>query len=297
MYHTQAHSGSSPDFWEENWETLAFTESVTYCAVDPLRPLFEKYLRPDSMMLEGGCGMGNYVSYYAGRGFNVIGLDFAQNTLKKLHVRQPRVKLCGGNVSRLPFADKTFDLYYSGGVVEHFEGGAEVSLKEARRVIRDDGILMISVPFYSPLRKILSPFKNSEWRILNRPEVDENGAHHGKKFFQYAYTRNEFSEMLRAAGLNVIDTRGYAVLWGLYEIPFLKPRHNDGIAAKYAQPARKENGEVNIQPLLVENDISFLQRLVVCEDASVPALGLGVKFFRWAAANMMMYVCKRSVSN
>ena len=81
MYHKQDHAGNTPDFWEENWEAAEFEQAVSFCAVDPLRPLFEKYLRPDSLMLEGGCGMGNYVAYYSARGFNVVGLDFAQRAL------------------------------------------------------------------------------------------------------------------------------------------------------------------------------------------------------------------------
>lgn len=58
----QAHSeypGNSPDFSDENWAASRFEESLRFMAVDPLRPLFEEYLKPDSKMLEGGCGMGN----------------------------------------------------------------------------------------------------------------------------------------------------------------------------------------------------------------------------------------------
>ncbi len=293
MYHTQEHSGSSPDFWEGNWESLAFTESVRFCAVDPLRPLFAKYLTSGALMLEGGCGMGNYVSYYTARGFNVIGVDFAQNALATLHVRQPHVKLCGGDVSRLPFADKTFDLYYSGGVVEHFEGGAEASLAEACRVIKDDGVLMISVPYYSPLRKLLSPFKRDEWRIVERSQREKADAHGGKNFFQYAYTRREFSSMLHAAGLRVVETQGYAVLWGLYDIPFLGSNGSGEFTAKYSSSKDEKLDEIDLENLSVDPDTSLLKRLVVCEDASIPVLGLGVKFFRVAAANMMMYVCRR----
>lgn len=296
MYHAQAHSGSSPDFWEENWEASEFVQSVKFCTVDPLRPLFEKYLRSDSLMLEGGCGMGNYVSYYTARGFNVIGLDFAQKALKTLRARQPHVKLCGGDVSRLPFADKTFDLYYSGGVVEHFEGGAEESLIEARRVLKDDGVLLISVPYFSPLRKILLPFKEGNWRTVDRANIDKESELYGKNFFQYAYRRKEFLTILNQAGLNVIETQGYAILWGLYDIPFLNPNHKSEFAAVSAPASKQELVEMDLMPLIKEEKASTLKRLVVSEDASVPVLGLGVNFFRWAVSNMMMFVCQRTKS-
>ena len=82
MYHDQANAGSTPDFWEENWENNRFEEAVKFCRIDPLRPLFEKYSKPGSLMLEGGCGMGQYLAYYAARGRRVIGLDFAFSTLR-----------------------------------------------------------------------------------------------------------------------------------------------------------------------------------------------------------------------
>lgn len=291
MYHKQAHAGNTPDFWEKNWEASSFERAVQFCVIDPLRPLFEKYSRPGALMLEGGCGMGNYVTYYASRGWRVIGLDFAQETLKKLRIRQPGLNLCGGDVSRLPFADETFDLYYSGGVVEHFEGGAEASLREARRVLKKDGILLISVPYHSPLRQILFPLKRDIWRKVEKPEVDKNGdIRQDKIFFQYAYRQKEFKKMLSESGLRVIETQGYAVLWGLYDIPFLNP---SGKTAESGNdlPKKAEVSKINIEPLVKEQNSSLMKRLVVSEDESVPIAGVFVKVMRVLSANMMMYVC------
>lgn len=243
-------------------------------------------------MLEGGCGMGNYISYYAGRGFNVVGLDFAQKALKTLLHRQPHLKLVGGDVSQMPFADETFDLYYSGGVVEHFEGGAERSLREARRVLKKDGVLLVSVPYYSPLRKMLSPFRRDRWRVVDRSQIDEERALADKEFFQYAYARGEFKGMLEDAGLRVLKTQGYAVMWGLYEIPFLNSNGKSEFSSTdSAQQKKPKPVEVDIKQLIQDRPISLVKRLVVSEDASVPVLGLGVTFLRWAVANMMMYVC------
>lgn len=296
MYLTQAHAGNTPDFWEENWGASLFEDAVKFCAVDPLRPLFDRYLRPDSLMLEGGCGAGNYVTYYSARGYRVVGLDFAQRALKTLRTRQPAVTLCGGDVSRLPFADETFDLYYSGGVVEHFEDGALKSLAEARRVLKHDGILLISVPYYSPLRRLLSPFRKREWRNVNESAVDGKETIKDKKFFQYAYRTNEFEKILADSGLTTIGRQGYAVLWGLYEIPFFSQNDVEMSDRSVAKP-RSETGEVSTSDLIKERPNSMLKRLVVNEDDSIPVFGLGVKLMRWASANMMMYVCKKSGQN
>ncbi|MGQ0543108.1 MAG: class I SAM-dependent methyltransferase [Blastocatellia bacterium] len=274
MYHSQIHAGNSPDFWEENWAASRFEESLRFCAVDPLRPLFEKYSSEGNLMLEGGCGLGQYLVYYKSKGRRVIGLDFAQQALKALHKRQSDLDLCGG-------------------VVEHFEDGAEESLKEARRVLKKDGVLMISVPYYNPLRRILSPFRKDEWRIVDTPETDGRQFFEDKKFFQYAYRASEFKNLLADSGLKVVETQGYAVIWGLYEIPFLNRYGNSAISVDEKKAGKKEIAHVNSDEIVKENNGSLLKRLVVQEDATIPIMGLGVKFLRWSSANMMMYVCTR----
>lgn len=293
MYQTQNHAGNTPDFWEENWESSQFEESVKFCSIDPLRPLFERYSQPGSLMLEGGCGLGHYLTYYAAKGRRVVGLDFAQQALKSLHKRQNYLDLCAGDVSCLPFADETFDLYYSGGVVEHFEGGAEKSLQEARRVLKKDGVLLISVPYYNPLRKILSPIKKAQWRKVTKPAIDKGEVFPGKKFFQYAYRPNEFKNMLAEANLRVVEKKGYAIIWGLYEIPFLNPNGNSEYSNNSNKEVRQKVEAVDAAEIVKNQSSSLLKRLVVSEESNIPVLGFGVKLVRWFSANMMMYVCVR----
>lgn len=286
MFAVQTSSGSGPEFWEENWANAEYERSVAFCEVDPLRPLFEKYLRRESLMLEGGCGMGNYVSYYSERGCSVVGVDFAQGALKALKRRRPAEKLCAGDVARLPFPDRTFDLYYSGGVVEHFEDGPEAALAEARRVLRDDGVLLISVPYLSPVRRLVS-LSRREWLMVDRP-VAHGYRPCGYEFFQYAYSRAEFSRLLTRAGLRVIGHQGYAVLWGLSELPgFARFTVASGNEVQATAPSGSVSG------LPHPKGMSLIRRLVVSEDATVPVLGLGVRLMRLLAANMMMYVCVR----
>jgi len=292
MYHDRSHAGGSPDLWEENWRAGEFEQGVRFCAIDPLRPLFEKYLKRGGLMLEGGCGMGTYVTYYSARGFKVVGLDFAQSALKTLKTRQPHLALCGGDVSKLPFADRTFDLYYSGGVVEHFEGGAEASLLEGRRVLKNDGVMLISVPYFSPLRRLQAPFRKDEWRIVSRPAVEDAAVGKGRKFFQYAYRPREFQKMLTAAGLKTIGMQGYAVLWGLSEVPFLNRKGQTEFPTQAGEP-NAAAAISDIGDLVKHRPGSLLQRLAVREDSDIPVLGLGVKLMRWSVANMMMYVCVR----
>lgn len=297
MYHTGHAGGNTTKFWEDNWANQEFYKSVRFCASDPLRPLFTKYAKTNAWMLEGGCGIGNYVEFYTAKGVNVVGLDFAQNTLNRIRAQSPRLMLCAGDVSALPFEDSAFDLYYSGGVVEHFESGPEAALREAYRILKPGGVFLISVPYLSPLRRFLRPFRKNQWKIVDQ---ERSEVCHGNQFFQYAYTQREFKQYLNQVGFRVISMQGYAIVFGIYDFPlaqrlgrFLESR----LQSKYQDSMDfigTTTTDVNDRLDSTENhQMPTLKRLVVCEDESVPVVGNIIRFMRWTCANMMMYVCLR----
>ena len=312
MYHQKLHKGDSPALWEETWKQTSFEEALRFCEHDPLRPLFERYTPPGTVMLEGGCGQGQYVAHYKARGVRVVGLDFAQSTLAILRSRYADLMLCTGDVAALPFQDGAFDLYYSGGVVEHFETGAGPALREARRVLRPGGVLLISVPYVSLMRRALSPFKSSLWKRVPRAEVDAGDVRKGRQFFQYVFTRSEFEQELAAAGFRVIGTQGYGILWGLYDVSLLqtlteKLMHRGLDPSSQAKgglverkcvppsvPEAEKSGDKHASQTSSLSSRSTLKRLLSDEDDQVPVLGFGVRFMRRVCANMMMYVCQRS---
>jgi SAM-dependent methyltransferase len=290
MYHRHYDSGGAAAYWEEFGTHGTLADRLRFCDVDPLRPLFLRYLKAGAVMLEGGCGRGQYVAYYTAHGAKVIGLDFAREWLRSIHAERPELRLCAGDVGILPFKSAVFDVYYSGGVVEHFEEGAGRALAEARRVLKDDGILLISVPYFNPLRRVLALVRRGDWRRVPGPSVDIGGRSLRGHFYQYAYTVPEFKQLLSSAGMRVIGTQGYAILWGLYDIGALRRfvvhferRRRDRVSAARANAAPGEMG----RPART----SVVKRLVVAEDVDVPGVGWLVRAGRWACANMMMFVC------
>lgn len=291
MFHRLDVAGSSVEFWEQTWTEGDFAASARFCDVDPLRSFFDRNVRPGSVMLEGGCGRGLYVAHHAAQGVRAVGLDFATRTLLDVRDRYPGLLLGAADVARLPLRSRVVDTYYSGGVVEHFEAGPDSAIAEANRVLRPDGVLLISVPYFSPLRRALAPFRTQDWARTGHHNVEPAPA--GRAFFQYAYTPKEFKEVLTRHGFSVRSTRGYSILWGLYEMPLLgralgrvAGRRGQSIqmAAQPSEPDTEDSGGI-------ASPASTLRRLLVSEDDSVPVLGLGVRFLRWFAANMMMYEC------
>lgn len=308
MYHEAGYGGSA-DYWEGEWDDGGFDEALRFCDVDPLRPLFERYAPAGSRLLEGGCGRGQYVAYLSGRGVRAVGLDFEPRALERLRARRPGLMLCAGDVAALPFADETFDAYYSGGVVEHFEAGPERALRECRRVLKPTGTLLISVPYHSPLRAAVAPFRKGAVRRVARTEVDRAPTA-GMEFWQYAFTTREFERLLGEAGLRVAGRQGYAVMWGMHDLPFFarlksalgRRRGNGAAAGTTTGAAPAGSSTAGAAPPSAPSSRpapptpaspSTLKRLLISEDASVPVAGHFVRALRWACGNMMMYVCVR----
>ena len=298
MYHSGSLASGEPGFWDDSWTAGSLTEALRFCEQDPLQSLFERYAPPGSLLLEGGCGLGQYVVFYGSRGRRVIGLDFAPAALGQLKAAAPASRLCRGDVAALPFADASFDVYYSGGVVEHFETGPRRALQEAWRVLRADGRFLVSVPYASPLRraKLALGVAPATWaaraagNFLSEPRP-------GQAFWQYAFSRQEFEGVLDEAGFLVLEVLPYSVLFGLYELPGLAwlsrvatGRSSSGASCTTAQRGSETQYDRTARPV-ARGFRSVLRRLVVHEDRTVPMLGAGVSACAMLGANMLMFVC------
>jgi len=92
--------------------------------------------------LEVGVGMGADFVRFAKTGTRIVGLDLASRSLElaRRNAETSRVEptLLGADAQALPFAEGTFDLVYSWGVLHHTPD-AGCALREIHRVLRPGG--------------------------------------------------------------------------------------------------------------------------------------------------------------
>lgn len=93
-------------------------------------------------LLEIGCGMGTDLLQFARGGARVTGADL---TPRSVEISKARFSLYDmpanfvvTDAERLPFADESFDVVYSNGVLHHTPG-TDVAVREIHRVLRPGG--------------------------------------------------------------------------------------------------------------------------------------------------------------
>jgi hypothetical protein len=116
-------------------------------------------------VLDAGCGTGYGSRILAAAGAKrVVGIDVDAGVIAENRRRAPpELEFQQGDVGSLELPDDSFDLVVCLEVIEHIDG-REGALREMRRVLRDDGVLVIS----SPNRDVYPP-GNAHHRYEYRP--------------------------------------------------------------------------------------------------------------------------------
>jgi len=103
-------------------------------------------LQQDDSILDVGCGDGYQLNYIVGQTQSIIGIDIS---LKKLKVAKKRVSgvdyVCASS-ENLPFQHRIFSKVMCLELLEHLPNPAK-TLKEIERVLKNVGILIVSVPY------------------------------------------------------------------------------------------------------------------------------------------------------
>lgn len=198
--------------WEEIWDNASI--EVELEAVRSPRSMetihrYAAYLPTDEVILEAGSGLSAVILTLKAMGFRrVIGLDYAVNALQASRAYDPSLALLGGDVHRLPFAANSIGAYLSFGVLEHFETGMAKPLAEAYRVLKPNGVLVLTIPYPNVVHELVT------WkrRLQGKSALTDDS------FYESTYTRRALEAAVTAAGfivLAAVPTSHDFTLWGL----------------------------------------------------------------------------------
>ncbi len=197
--------------WEAIWDEASVEvelQALKYPRAQETLAAYTRHLPRDGVILEAGCGLGAVVIELRARGFEVIGLDYAINALYKARAHTPDLSLQAGDVHALPYADNSLAAYLSFGVLEHFEHGMGPALREAARVLRPGGVLVLTIPYPNVVHRLIRWRRQQQGRSLLTDDA----------FYESTYTQHDLIREAQAAGFEIVEVRPTShdfTLWGL----------------------------------------------------------------------------------
>jgi ubiquinone/menaquinone biosynthesis C-methylase UbiE len=193
--------------WDVYWKKTDVNKEIALTQTDGLRPIFKRYLSKKDKIIEAGCGMGKWVISLTKEGYNILGVDNNKYALEKLKSAYPKAKTKLADILKLPFANNEFDAYLSLGVVEHFENGPDLALKESYRILKKGGVALVEVPYDTPVRKIVRAIemlikiiKSPIRIILEFFGFRKKRKTQAMKFYEYRYSIAELLGFMNKAG-------------------------------------------------------------------------------------------------
>ncbi|MBI2846565.1 MAG: methyltransferase domain-containing protein [Chloroflexi bacterium] len=156
-------------------------------------PILMKMLeiKEKDTILDAGCGSGYFTYEIARRCKMCIGVDWISNReLLFVMGKSSKLAYVNGDVQKLPFKDGTFDKILLSSVLQMVEDDGKL-LEECHRVLKGNGLLVLSVP------------TDYLFASLNRLKKELRGKFgaRGKGY----YSNDEVSQLLQGKGFQVLD--------------------------------------------------------------------------------------------
>lgn len=126
------------DFCEINRE-----EEIMFSLLDRYTK-YQKFSPINLRVLDLGCGSGHIGKNMLNKGYQVFGLDFSEEAVKKAQAQGISVKQANLDEG-IPEPDDTFNVVWAGDIIEHVFDPIGL-LKEIQRVLKKDGALILSIP-------------------------------------------------------------------------------------------------------------------------------------------------------
>jgi 2-polyprenyl-3-methyl-5-hydroxy-6-metoxy-1,4-benzoquinol methylase len=150
-------------------------------------------------VLDVGCGEGRFTEILAERGARAIGIDVAEEPLRRARARAPELDLRHVEpTGPWPLADASFDVVWAGEVIEHV-ADTTAWLSEVRRVLRSGGALLLSTPAHEPLTRLALGLSARAFEARFDPRADH------LRF----YTRRALVRLLADFGFQAVETQTF----------------------------------------------------------------------------------------
>ena len=222
--------------YQKMWEDIGSDTATSYLDIK-FRPTYRigltNYLRErkiynllsldfSDIVLDIACASGRQLFQIQSKIKDGYGLDIARKFIDKAEsFRQQNgynnLHFAVGLIEQIPFADNYFDKIICAEVLEHVFD-KDIALKEVCRVLKPDGILVISVPnlnadatYWGRFLRLIGKRKFVSLEHFSQEELKKHGDSHVREF-----SRESLAQWLQGNGLEVLDIKSVSFIDGPY---------------------------------------------------------------------------------
>jgi 2-polyprenyl-3-methyl-5-hydroxy-6-metoxy-1,4-benzoquinol methylase len=202
------------DYHESLWEGVP--EGLDPPALEVRREFLLGRVRPGERVLDVGCGEGWFAAELASAGVEVVGIDVAEEPLRRARARHPDLDMRIVDAEGpWPFKDASFDVVWAGETIEHVADTAGW-LSEVRRVLRSGGGLLLSTPAHGRLAMLRLALSGRAFDAHFDPRADH------LRF----YTSRTFTRLLEDFGFEDVEVHGAGWLPGARRLLLAQARRS-----------------------------------------------------------------------
>jgi len=190
----------SPIEWSQaGWKLEGDTVNLEDCQIEFIHDVLFEHLPKQGLIVDAGCGVARWPIYLRQRGYRVFGLEWSHDACLIAKRTDPGLEVLRSDVRRTPLADASVDAVMSLGVVEHDEAGPIEALREARRILKPDGVMVLAVPYNNPLRRAVIN------HLLSYVTRRRRRASWKLGFAEYRFSAREVEGFLAQTGFEVVS--------------------------------------------------------------------------------------------
>ena len=184
------------DYWTQRWVAIPADEPMRNANAYPLKYALMTVESKSQKVLEAGCGAGRVLRYYHNQGYDIVGMDFISEAIEKLKAADATLKAEVGDITKLKYADASFDVVLAFGLYHNLEQGLEESVRETFRILRADGKVCAS------FRADNIQTRLTDW-LTDRRDKAAGRWSERKSFHKMNLSRGEFVNLFRKAGFTI----------------------------------------------------------------------------------------------
>ena len=199
---------TDPAYWSGGLDTGTYFEGIEKREgyYDKVASKFNLMIRsqksPPGTLLDVGCAGGLLMKEMTRHGWQVVGVDLSESATSFARERLG-LEVTTGTLMEANFADKQFDAIVMKDVLEHVPSPVNV-LTEARRILKDDGALIVHVP--TDDSTVYRRMENLRWWVLTKA-MSKDPYRRGEfnPPHLYCFTNRTLNKYARRTGFEVYD--------------------------------------------------------------------------------------------